>query len=207
MILYLGLDPSRFPRQKGLIHYPVIRTEKILSKELSKALDLWPSFSHVIFTSQTAVCLWFEELRKRNGWEEFNKIWIAIGNATAKKLECYGIVPLVAKDETQEGVVDLLETLNLENAFLGIPKSKKSRPMLTQYLREKKREFFAFDLYDTLTQKLEPIPSLENVEEIVFTSPSTVHAFLKIFGSMPKDKQLTAIGPITEKELNIFLKS
>jgi uroporphyrinogen-III synthase len=56
-------------------------------------------------------------------------------------------------------------------------------------------------LYDTVTQKLEPKPDLNHVQEIVFTSPSTVLAFLEIFGALPKGKKLIAIGPITQQQL------
>jgi uroporphyrinogen-III synthase len=57
------------------------------------------------------------------------------------------------------------------------------------------------DLYDTVPQKLEPIPDLNAIDEIVFTSPSTVRAFVEIFRHIPQDKTLTCLGPITQEEL------
>ncbi len=195
MILYLGLDPSRYPSAKPILHYPVISTRKLVSQELLQAKALWPEFTHVIFTSQTAVNYWVEE-------ELFcEKTVIAVGCATGHLLESKGIVPLIADQETQEGVIALLEEMDLRSAYLFWPRSKLARPVLEKFLIQNQLRYFALDLYDTVTQKLEPVPDLERVDEIVFTSPSTVRGFIEIYGSLPKDKKLTAIGPVTQLTL------
>lgn len=199
MTLYLGLDPSRYPFE--VTHYPVIRTEKIVSEELVKAFQSWPDFTHVIFTSRTAVSYWFEEypLLKND-----SKVWIAVGASTGAGLKSLGIDPLVAREETQEGVISLLSTLDLKKSFVFMPRSKKSRPKIIDYLHLQNTRYLSLDLYDTFPQKKMPAPLLENFEKIVFTSPSTVYAFLEIYGSLPKDKCLIAIGPVTQKTLDLF---
>lgn len=192
MQLYLGLDPSHFPQA---LHYPVIRTELIANSLLPEVLALYPSFTHTIFTSKSCVRYWcsLAELQP--------KITIAIGEATARELTLRGIKPLIAAVATQEGVIDLLDTLFLENSFIFYPHSKKARNCLTQYLISRNLRFLSLDLYDTILQKPEPVPSLDQVDEIIFTSPTTVEGFLEVFGKIPKDKKLTCIGPITEKAL------
>ena len=197
MILYLGIDPSRFYSQKNLIHYPVIRTEKIVSHQLKKAKELWPKFTHVIFTSRTAARYWLEEDLP------IHPTVIAVGKSTASLLEQAGCSPLIAEEETQEGVIELLQSIQLDDAFIFWPKSKQARPILSHYLRGENR--IILDLYSTVLQKLEPVPKLDDVEEIVFTSPSTVRGFMGIYKSLPKRVKLTAIGPITQKELNRFI--
>ncbi len=182
-ILYLGLHPPA-----NAIHYPVIRTEKILGKELEEAIRLWPDFTHVMFTSQTAVNYWEEDLQ--------HKICIAIGDATARAIRNRKAEPLIAPFPTQEGVLQLLQQLDLQDARIFLPHSKKARPLL-----ETQISCYVLNLYDTLFQKLEPIPDLNTIEEIIFTSPSTVEGFLRIYGKLPRDKKLTAIGPITEEAL------
>lgn len=186
-ILYLGLNPP-----PGVVHYPVIRIEKLTN--VKTALDLWPRFSHVIFTSKTAVGCWFEEITC------FDKVAIAIGPATASVLQARGVRPLVASNPTQEGIVELLRTQ--KPSFVFLPRSKKARSVLTDYLRKRKIPFFALDLYDTVLQKLEPVPNLDEIDEIVFTSPSTVEGFLAIYGRLPMEKVLTTIGPVTAQKLN-----
>ncbi len=76
-----------------------------------------------------------------------------------------------------------------------------SRSVLLAFFQERKIRFVACDLYDTVTQKLEPVPDLKTIDEIVFTSPSTVRGFLEIFGHLPQDKRWHAIGPITARAL------
>jgi uroporphyrinogen-III synthase len=107
----------------------------------------------------------------------------------------------IAQDETQEGVVQLLKSLPLENSYIFLPRSSLSRPVLVQFFEEQGIRYQTFDLYDTVTQGLEPKPDLDLVDEIVFTSPSTVRAFIEIFGALPKHKKLVAIGPITQSAL------
>ena len=56
-------------------------------------------------------------------------------------------------------------------------------------------------IYDTRTVQPKVVPDLTKVDEIVFTSPSTVKAFLDVFSEIPQDKKLTTIGPVTEQAL------
>ena len=195
MILYLGLDPSRWKAEKPLIHYPVIRTKRL---GFTKPTDLLQA-THLIFTSRSAVSY----------WEEFEgKEILAIGEATAEMLQQRGLKPLIAPDATQEGMAALLDTLDLKDAYLIWPRSNKARHFLTAYLKQKSpRKFLPIDLYETIYQHLKPEPSLENVEEIVFTSPSTVEGFLRIYRELPQNIKLTPIGPITRKYLLDFFRN
>jgi uroporphyrinogen-III synthase len=170
-----------------MFHYPVIRTE--FCGKLNEALELWAQFTHVIFTSQTTVEYW------PGPWD---KKAIAIGDATASALKQRGVQPLVAPFSTQEGVVELIRNIK---GYFFIPRSKQARSFLTDFLKEQKIPFYTLDLYSTLFQRLEPVPILDDFDEIVFTSPSTVQGFLLIYGNLPKEKKLTAIGPITEAAL------
>ena len=133
---------------------------------------------------------------------------IAIGKVTAKHLVDNGLFPqFVSSEETQEGVVQLLNKMHLDDAYFFVPRSSLSRPVLTNFFKERSIRFQACDLYDTVAQELHPKPDLTHIDEIVFTSPSTVRAFLSIYGELPKDKKLRAIGPVTEMALLAIPKS
>jgi len=196
-ILYLGLDPSRYPRK--VFHYPVIRTVPVGALGV-EAKVAWSSATHVLFTSRSAVKHWLA-LSSVEGKEV-----LAVGPATAALL---GADTKIAPVATQEGVVDLLKTMDLSGTFLFWPRSALARPVVTDYLTNEKVPFYALDLYETKWQRPEPVPDLADFDEIVFTSPTTVDAFLNIFGTLPKDKRLTPIGPVTEKALQrrgLFIK-
>ncbi len=187
-ILYLGLDPSRYPQK--VVHYPVIRTELIEGLDVSKA----DFATHFLFTSRSAVKHWFE-LSSVNGQV------LAVGMATAAALRQQGIEARVAPTATQEGIVELFETMDLSSSYLFWPRSALARSIIEEYLMKRNAPFCALDLYETKWQRLEPVPDLANFDEIVFTSPTTVDAFLKIFGAIPNDKKLTPIGPVTKAAL------
>ena len=187
-ILYLGIDPP-----PGVFHYPVIRTERIDSSELEAALLLWNRCTHAIFTSKNGVRHWTGDLH--------GKTIVAIGEATAREIRTRNAMPIVAPTATQEGVADLIDTLDLNGAFLLYPHSNLSRPFLADFLKEKKIDHYVFSLYNTLFQRPDPVPDLSQFDEIVFSSPSTVEAFSRIFSSVPRRISLTPIGPITKKAL------
>ncbi len=184
-VLYLGLDPSRYRTKKEIVHYPVI---EIVAKPLKPYP--WKSYTHFLFTSRSAAKIFPKELLQ-------GKVVIAIGKATAELLPHL----LLAPYPTQEGVVELLRQLSLKEASLFWPRSSISRNVVTRYLQEKKIRYTLCDLYETKVCELKLAHPLDEIEEIIFTSPSTVEGFLKIFKRFPANKRLVPIGPITARAI------
>jgi uroporphyrinogen-III synthase len=186
-----------------LIHYPVIKIVPRGSDraEIREAFERLSEYTHILFTSKNSVAVFFQQLRfyrKRLGQQKI----LAIGKVTEAHLLRQKVgVDQTAEVETQEGIIEALTRQDLKDSFLFLPRSSLSRPKITEYLQEHKIRFLACDLYDTEFQKLEPVPDLDGIDEIVFTSPSTVQAFLEIYLELPKNKKLTAIGPITQEFL------
>ena len=208
--LYLGTDPTFFLLQKGgscrTIHFPVIEIvpKHVEEFELKKAYDDLNLYTHLVFTSKNAVKVFFDHLKEISFpiQDLKNKTVIAVGSVTAEHLRPFGFSSLhVAQFEHQEGVIELLNTLDLEDAYLFFPRSALSRPAIIHYFQKKEIRYQASDLYDIKINKEEPLPDLDLIDEILFTSPSTVKGFLEVFGHLPKNKRLTAIGPITQKAL------
>ncbi len=214
--LYLGTDPSEFEARgnaKGhLIHYPVIKIvpRALNHPEIKQAFDDVQDYTHLIFTSKNAVKIFMDNLKLLqcdvNGLA--HRTVIAIGEVTAAHLSANRLPPqYTSVVETQEGVVQLLKTLNLDDAYIFLPRSSLSRPVLANYFQECQIRYQACDLYDTISQVVQPKPNLDQIDEIVFTSPSTVKAFIEIFGVLPRGKKCLAIGPITEQALRGALDS
>jgi uroporphyrinogen-III synthase len=152
--------------------------------------------THWLFTSPNAVRHWCTLVRPNDSAK-----YIVVGSSTAAALEKFGIQAMVAPFPTQEGVIALLDRLDLGSARIGWPRSSRSRPVLADYLTKRGLSFMGIDLYETVSHRLEPVPDLHLFDEIVFTSPSTVDAFLEIFGEIPSGKKIVTIGPVTEKRL------
>ncbi len=192
-ILYLGSDPSHFSWAGKILHFPVIK----IVPRADPLPDLTP-FTHLIFTSKNAVNCFFAL-----GGTTKDKQVIAVGAVTASYLSN----ALVAKDETQEGIIALLEKLDLEGAHIFLPRSSQSRPVLENYLVENEISHCLFDLYDTVPHRPKDPISLEDIDTILFTSPSTVKGFLAIYGKIPEKKEILAQGPVTKQFLEQLYKS
>lgn len=205
-ILYLGTDPSYFPEEGHVIHYPIIRIVPRPSDdpELKRALDDLLDYTHLIFTSKNAVRIFFEHAKVRHEDLSFlkEKTFMTVGKVTADHLVKEGYVPaIIAKEETQEGLIEELACLDFDDAYVFFPRSSLSRPVLIDFLQHRAIRHQACDLYDTLSSAIDPRPDLNMIDEIVFTSPSTVEAFYSLFGFIPKEKKLVVSGPITEEAL------
>lgn len=204
--LYLGTNPAFYECDGNLLHYPVIKivAKDPLSDEIQKAFSHLQDFTHLIFTSKNAVRIFFTHLKELKMDKALleQKTLIAIGPVTAIHLEREGFTPkIIAEEETQEGVIAELKKEDLSGSFVFLPRSSISRPILLQYLQENGIRHEACDLYDTVTQKVGALPELTEIDEIVFTSPSTVKGFMEIFGKIPRDKKLIALGPVTEEAI------
>lgn len=201
-ILYLGLDPSRYPYE--VVHFPIIHIvpRPFGFQEIQEAFHLFPSYTHLLFTSRSAVKITLE-YGKRAGVNFFGKTVLAIGKATAELLER---VDLVSAKEDAEGMVEELKKIPLQGAHFFYPRSSLARSVIVDYFLQEEITFTSPVIYETYPRlSLEPI-DLNPFKEIVFTSPSTVHAFLNIFGPLPKDKKLIALGSVTQKELDRYLQ-
>jgi uroporphyrinogen-III synthase len=197
-ILYLGLDPLHYKTEEILIHYPVIRI--IPKSPPFSLLTTNQKWTHVILTSKTAVSLFFQSFK------DVSACFIAVGKVTEREIKRHSTrACLVANDETQEGVIEVLKTLDLSDAHIFYPHSSKARPLITHYLKENGIRFTDHILYDTVINRETPPPDLSLFDEIVFTSSSTVEAFFEIFRQIPVDKKLTCQGPITQKTLEKFI--
>ncbi len=195
--LYLGTDPSHYAGEGEVVHYPVIRIVP-RSAEDPEVRDAFSApYTHLILTSKQAAKIYFALEQHRP------KVVFAIGAVTAATIQSYGCkVDYIPEEATQEGLIALLERLDLQDPSFFLPRSSLARPLLTDYLLQRGWRTRILDLYETVPQKREPVPDLSHFQRIVFTSPSTVRAFIEIFGALPGDKELVSIGPITQNYLD-----
>jgi hydroxymethylbilane synthase len=187
-VLWTGLNPPRGTLEKNIVHFPLIHCEKTDAP--------CPDFkmaTHLLFTSQTAVSLFFETERL------IKQKVIAVGKKTAAAIEKQGVfVDWIAEEETSEGVISLLTTLNLNGALFFWPHSKLSRPLIKNWLNENNIPLIEWILYDTKTRPQQNPPPFDVV---VFTSPSTIDGWIELFGALPDESKIETIGPVTFSRL------
>lgn len=203
-ILYLGLKAPSSKEGVTYIHYPVIKIAPASFDDptVEKAFRAMESYSHLLFTSKTAVDLFFTFASHYNiAHPAEGKAVVAVGWPTAATLQRHGVEkPLVADDPCAEGVAELFKTLAAPT-LLFWPHSALSRDFLARFFAHEKIAFKELALYTTVPQKPGPLPQLDAFDEIFFTSPSTVDSFFSLC-TPPKGIALKAIGPITQAKLD-----
>lgn len=209
--LYLGIDPPSLVFQdRRLVHSPIIQVfpKPFEDEEIASAFKDLSLYTHLIFTSKNSVRLFFK------GLTHFQipliyvrkKAFIAVGKATQAVIEEFGLkVAATAKDECAEGVIQLLEQLAHSSHYFFWPHSSQARPIIADFFKEHLFKFRECSLYDTQFNEQFCLPNLDLFEEIIFTSPSTVDAFLKVLPKLPSNKLLTPIGKVTESYLAKFI--
>ncbi|MCB1085121.1 MAG: hydroxymethylbilane synthase [Chlamydiia bacterium] len=206
-VLHLGLS---VPHSPNGIHHPLIKTlpRPFKTFDIERAFVDLPEYTHLIFTSKVGAAVFIDciscygfSLDDLKGKEV-----IVVGQATKRLLEEKGVrVSRVAEEETQEGVIKMLSIENFEEAYVLLPQSSLARPHLAQWLGMRRVRYQQCTLYETHTLVPKKKLDLTCFDKIVFTSPSTVDAFKKVYNSFPKGVKAEAVGPITRRHLNLTL--
>lgn len=160
-----------------------------------KYLDFYlppPSTSHrLIFTSKNAV----EAVLSQHKIATTQPIY-AVGEKTKQKALQYAAFQNIKTPDTQENTEALIKLLEKEksNNFLYFC-GKKRLPYLEQYFNQKKKQYKAIEVYDTL---LSPPSGLNtaNYQWLCFCSPTAVASYLKKYTILPFHKML-CIGKTT----------
>lgn len=202
-ILYLGTDETFAIDGYEVIHYPVITLipRSFEEEKTQDCLKKLPVFTHVFFTSKNAVDIFFNLASE--AIKILEKKCVSIGPATTAALQKRGITPLwEAALSSQEGIIEEMKKYSWDKAYIFYPRSSLARSVLSSYLEDSKIAYEALDLYDTVCQAKAPMPCLEEIDEIFFTSPSTVEGFFKIFPLIPLGKKIRFQGAVTEASFN-----
>ena len=211
--LHIGLETPSLQicsPDSAIVHVPFIKIipRPVEDPGIQCAFALFPAATHLIFTSKQAVNLFFDyALLHQISIQQFSKKRIgAIGKQTAARIFSCGVpTHFIAEKETLEGMIEKLEAEDLSSSCLIWPRSSLSRPLLIEWLSHNHVRYCAAPFYDTVAQLPSPLPDLTDFHEILFTSPSTVDAFLAAYSCLPQDKRYRTIGPITEKYITTIL--
>ncbi len=204
--LHVGLESPPPCIDKRFLHRPLIKIQprEPTSEDILHAFQALADYTHFIFTSKSAVRIFFDYFKALGCRKDVldNKCIIAVGQATAGCLRSNEVqVNITAKKEQAEGIIEELEGVDLTRAHIFWPHSALSRPILADYFHRRAVKYTECVLYDTIPSDLDLSVDFQSVDEIIFTSPSTVDAFLVRFKEIPADKRLICKGSITEQYL------
>ena len=79
-------------------------------------------------------------------------------------------------------------------------------PIIPEGLRQLGFEVDCITAYNNRMPEHPKKVNLDEIDRIVFTSPSTIDNFIRLYGVLPEKKELVTRGPITEQHLQTILK-
>jgi uroporphyrinogen III methyltransferase/synthase len=178
------------------LHTPLIEIVALEDfSELQAAAKRLQEFDYLLFTSRFAVKYWAES---GGGFDVKNVV--SIGAKTSEALQKLGVknISQTAKDDSF-GVIDWFSAHKKGRVL--IPRSNIALPIIPEGLKA-----LGFEV-ETVTAYINRMPhnpikvNLDKIDKIIFTSPSTVDNFVKLYGGIPNDKILETRGVVTEKRL------
>ena len=178
------------------IHTPLIEIigvdDDTLLRSAAKRLQ---EFDYLLFTSRFAVKYWILS----NGGFDIENV-VSIGAKTSEALRNAGVknIKQTEKDDSF-GVIDWFSAQKKGRVL--IPRSNIALSIIPEGLKA-----LGFEV-ETVTAYINRMPqnpikvNLDKIDKIIFTSPSTVDNFVKLYGGIPNEKILETRGVVTEKRL------
>ncbi len=201
-ILHLGLTQTNYFPEDEVIHLPIIELKQNIFS--SEVIDTFKMFDYVIVTSKSTVRFFVKphQINLKRSVE-----YISIGEKTSDALKKMGVYPSYqATDSSQEGLVDLLDKLQIQNKKILLPRSNLGRNKVDQFLNEKKIPFLVIHPYETQLSKNFQKISLDHFHAIFFSSSSCIHFFFKVYLMIPSDITIIVMGKPTMNTLNGYNK-
>jgi uroporphyrinogen III methyltransferase/synthase len=201
VILFTGTNPERYARLGTIIHQPMIEIVAMEDYgELDDVLGRLSEFDYVIFTSKFTVKFFFarllavgKDVRTLSGCKA-----CAIGKVTASHLEGLGLkADMMPEVDTSEGILELFRRLDVKGKKILIPRSVLARDILPEELTKLGAEVKAVHVYRNVRPHLESKVDLGRVDEIFFTSPSTINNFFDEYERIPDNVKVKCIGEVT----------
>ena len=193
--LYTGLTAP----DVNYIHTPLIEITPVDDNTvLQCTADRIDSYDYVLYTSRYAATFVGALLAHA-------KKTVSIGNATTDALRRMGVekIEQVERDNSY-GVIDWFS--QQPRGHVLIPRSNLALPLIPDGLHT-----LGFEV-DCITAYINRMPqhpqkvNLDEIARIVFTSPSTIDNFIRLYGGLPSDKELVTRGPVTEQYLQTKIK-
>lgn len=211
-VLIFGPEPLSPKPGVEWIHVPLIKVVPLPLQKRQQALEKALPFDGVIVTSKRSV-----QLLKETQYVPAHRPFYAVGRATYAKIvqlysealcpetRCPSITIYCAKDERQEGIIELLNQYPVKQypaQKLFWPKAARARTLLEDYPGVIGATFY--DIAQIYSPDQPPSLPFDQIDEILFTSPSTVESFFNLFPPLKRSihSKMQAIGPVTDQILS-----
>ncbi|NQT02404.1 MAG: uroporphyrinogen-III C-methyltransferase [Planctomycetes bacterium] len=206
-ILLPGTHPDKYRHLGIIIHRPLIKSVPLDDyTQADKVFKRLNTFDWIVFTSTNGVEFFFQRL---------NAIGLdtrvigttkvaAIGKTTAEKLKTFGVlVDMQPNLESSTGLLEEFKKASVKGKSILLVRPKVGSSMLLDDLADADAAVEAVVVYRNVD--IEPEETDFNfIDQILFTSGSTIRAFLKIYGFVPDGIQVYCLGQPTLNEAHKY---
>jgi uroporphyrinogen III methyltransferase/synthase len=202
-VLATGTTVESCAGADSIVHTPLIRIEKA-------NCPLPPLFRYdwVIFTSRYGVRCFFELMDDaKTDIRALANVKIAsTGRTTTAELNRHHICPDVeSATESAEGLIHHFRENGVSGKKILLPRSDKGLKTFPEELRLLGNQVTDVPVYSNTVNEEAVKTDLSQFRKIVFSSPSGVDAFMRLYGDIPPGIQLVAKGATTAKRLKLEL--
>lgn len=177
---------------------------KSTKENLKEYLNKIPEYDHIILTSVNGVNNFFDFLIE-TGYDVRNikAKFSVVGKATKNALISKGIQPFImAREFVGEGLFKALSPYLSSGEKVLLPCSSSSRTYLYDEISSLGLHVDRVHTYDTVCGSVKNKKVFDEVDYVLFTSPSTVNNMIDMLGiEAIRKKKLIAIGPQTAKAI------
>ena len=202
-ILVLGTHPEKYKHLGTIVHRPLIESVSLADYTLAdKVLKKLHTFDWLIFTSTNGVKFFFQRLNDIGlDTRAIRSAKVAaIGKTTAEKLKTFGVLAnMQPKLESSEGLLKEFQRIGVKNKRILVIRPKVGSSELLNGLADAGATVETMVVYRNID--IEPEKTdFDFIDQILFTSGSTVRAFLKRYGSVPAGIKVYCLGQPTLNE-------
>ncbi|MDR1996842.1 MAG: uroporphyrinogen-III C-methyltransferase [Candidatus Margulisbacteria bacterium] len=184
----------------GFVQQPLIELRPLASyKKADRELN--QKYDWLVFTSRHAVKYYFARLaaQERDARSLTGVKIASIGRATSAALSRHGVrADLQPENETAAGLLQALRGVRGQKILL--PCSNLALPVLYNGLR-KNNQVARVVVYRNVCPRLHSRIELRDIDKVIFTSPSTVYNFRKIYRKIPPHLEYATRGTTTAEAL------
>ena len=196
-ILHLGISSPEFFLEDSVVSAPILTLTNIpLQEEFKSHLN---QAGYLIITSKALVNFFLKPYRDL--LRPSLKI-LAIGTKTKQAIEEENFnIFATAKIATQEGIIDLLKTVNFQDQLVLYPHSDLARPLIKEFFLKNNIQNLSFSCYQTQKNPLFEKKDLQSFDGVYFTSPSCVKFFFETYCQGYEHLMFYCIGDVTTNYL------
>jgi len=202
-ILLPGTHPDKYRHLGIIIHRPLIKSVPLDDyTQADKVLKRLNTFDWIVFTSTNGVEFFFQRLNAVGlDTRSIGTVKVAaIGKTTAEKLKTFGVlVDMQPSLESSTGLLEEFKKVSVKGKRILLVRPKVGSSMLLDGLADADAAIEAVVVYRNVD--IEPEETdFDFIDQILFTSGSTIRAFLKRYGSVPDGIKVYCLGQPTLNE-------